>query len=154
MLPTPDVRRRVDLQRRRAAISDRLNQRELQAAKQGISTPPEVVLEVEDLRADLRRIDEALHELNKAFFVEPDLTPDGLFDLFVNLRDDMHRAIGPLYNELINLRDVIGAQHAARTAAHEEDRIWRRRVLIWLAILTALLAVVALRTIFTVTLGT
>ena len=153
MIPTPDVRRRVDLLRRRAAVDDRLGVLELEAARKGISTPPEVVLEIEDLRADLRRLDTSLRELESSFAVQPDLTPAGMYDSFIELRTDVQRALSPLYNELLQIREHISQLARSRDLARGEDRVWRRRVLIWLAILTALLGFLAVRSILAVAVG-
>ena len=151
MIPTPDARRRVDLLRRRAAVDDRLGVLELEAARKGISTPPEVVLEIEDLRADLRRLDTSLRELESSFNAQPNLTPEGMYEAFVALREDVHRAIGPLYKELLEIRQQISQLALTRDRSRDEDRIWRQRVLIWLAILTALLIFLAVRSIGTLT---
>jgi hypothetical protein len=125
-------------------MEQRLQILEVQAAKQGINTPPEVVLEINDLQADLRRIDKAMQELEREFFVQPDLTPAGMYELFVGLRDDVHRALGSTYGEVLKIRDIVDVQAAAQRTWQATETTARQRQQRWQQALVAAVVVLVM----------
>lgn len=141
----PSGRREQDLIRRRAHIVRRLNLLEQQRAQKGIDTPPEVINEIEDLEADIRRLDRSIAEVQDALVAPaPDTTPAGLYDLFVALREDVYRANLLLYKELLQIRNPIkDLQLLQEQVKGASEDIWRMRVRVrhmvaWIAVLTAL----------------
>lgn len=129
-------------------MEQRLSVLEVQAAQKGQNTPPETVLEIEDLRSDLRRIDNAMRDLDRAFFVQPDLTPEGMYEAFVELRTDVGRALSPLFGDLLKIREHIDKLSEVSAQGRNDERRWRRWTVLWLAILTALVAFLVIRNIW------
>lgn len=124
-------------------MEQRLQLLEVQAAQKGQNTPPEIVLEINDLQADIRRIDESMRELDRAFFVQPDLTPTGMYELFISLREETTRALNSTYTEILKIRDIIATQAAKEATEHAQQRRWQRGLVVAVAALVVMVAVAA-----------